>query len=324
MKYRRLGNSGLRISEIGLGGWLTFGHVSNEQTGRELIDKAVGLGINFFDTANVYAAGACEKMWGQLLNRYRRSSYVLATKVYFPMGDGPNDRGLSRKHIMEQCDASLKRLGTDYIDLYQCHRFDDKTPLDETIRAMDDLVHRGKILYWGFSCWPADKIAETFKICGDHLYSPVSSQPHYNMLMRDPEQEVLPTCIELGAGQVVFSPLEQGVLTGKYRPGRPLPATSRAADDRQNQWIKGLVANENVLEHVARLEAVADEAGCSIAQLSLAWILSRPGITSCITGATRPSQIEENCGASGIELSRDQLDRIDEIIMPATYSHDFT
>ncbi|MBT8048993.1 MAG: aldo/keto reductase family protein [Xanthomonadales bacterium] len=323
MKYRRLGNSGVKLSEIGLGGWLTFGHVSNEKTGRELIDKAFECGINFYDTSNVYAAGACEKMWGRLLGSYSRPSYVLATKVYFPMGDGPNDRGLSRKHIMEQCDASLRRLDTEYIDLYQCHRYDDETPLEETLRAMDDLVHQGKILYWGFSCWPADKIQKTFNICGERLYPPVSSQPHYNMLMRDLEVEVLPVCRQHGVGQVVFSPLEQGLLTGKYQPGRPLPATSRAADERQNQWIKELAANEKVLEHIARLQSVASEVGCSIAQLALAWILHKEDVTSCITGATRTAQIEENCGASGIEISQDQLARIDEIILPASFSNDF-
>ncbi|NCF64266.1 MAG: aldo/keto reductase [Gammaproteobacteria bacterium] len=323
MKYRRLGKAGIKLSEIGLGGWLTFAHVANERTGRELIDTAFECGVNFFDTANVYATGACETMWGKLLGEYARSSYALATKVYFPMGDGPNDSGLSRKHIMEQCEASLKRLDTDYIDLYQCHRYDADTPLEETVRAMDDLVHQGKVLYWGFSCWPADKIREIVKICGDRLYAPVSSQPHYNMLMRDLEVEVLPVCREHGIGQVVFSPLEQGLLTGKYKPGQPPPSGSRAGDERQNMWIKDLAADQNVLRHIDRLHDVAEEVGCTLGQLSLAWILHKDGITSCITGATRPSQVEENCGASGIELSADQVNRIDEIIMPATFSHDF-
>jgi aryl-alcohol dehydrogenase-like predicted oxidoreductase len=322
MKYRRLGKAGVKLSEIGLGGWLTFGHVSDRAAGRPLIDTAFDCGINFFDTANVYAAGACESMWGELLAPYTRSSFVLATKAYFPMGDGPNDRGLSRKHIMEQCEASLKRLGTDYIDLYQCHRYDDDTPLEETIRAMDDLVRQGKILYWGFSCWPADKIRKTMKYCGDRLYAPVSSQPHYNLLMRDIEREVMPLCREHGIGQVVFSPLEQGLLTGKYKPGQPLPEGSRAGDERQNQWIKDRAADQDVLAHIDRLNAVAGEVGCTLGQLSLAWILARNGITSCITGATRPAQVEENSRASGVELSADQMARIDEIIMPATYSHE--
>ena len=323
MKYRRLGKAGIKLSEIGLGGWLNFGHTENGRTGREVIETAFDCGVNFFDTANVYATGACESVWGQLLANYERSSYVLATKVYFPMGDGPNDQGLSRKHIMEQCAASLKRLGTEYIDLYQCHRYDDDTPLDETIHAMDDLVHQGKILYWGFSCWGADKIRETMEICGQRLYAPVSSQPHYNMLMRDLEVEVLPACREHGIGQVVFSPLEQGLLTGKYKPGQSLPDGSRATNEAQNQWMKDLVADQNVLECVDRLGAVANEIGCTVGQLSLAWVLHTGGITSCIVGATRPDQIAENCGASGIELSQEQLARIDEIIMPATFSHDF-
>jgi len=321
MNYRNLGTSGIKLSEIGLGGWLTFGNVANETTGRELIDTAFECGINFFDTANVYAAGACETMWGGLLSEYTRSSYVLATKVFFPMGDGPNDRGLSRKHIMEQCEASLKRLGTDYIDLYQCHRFDDETPLEETIRTMDDLVHQGKILYWGFSCWTAEQVNQTMEICGGRQYAPVSSQPHYNLLMRDLETGELPACREHGIGQVVFCPLEQGLLTGKYKPGQPLPAGSRATDDRQNQWVKDRASDQNTLQCIDNLNSVAEELGCTLSQLSLAWILATEGITSCITGATRPEQIVENTKASGIVLSKDQLVRIDKIIMPATFSN---
>lgn len=323
MRYRHLGNSGLRLSEIGLGGWLTFGHVHDVHSGAAVIDRAVDCGVNFFDTANVYANGECESMWGRLLTAYPRSSYVLATKVYFPMGEGPNDRGLSRKHIVEQCEASLQRLQTDYIDLYQCHRYDDETPLEETVRAMDDLVHQGKILYWGFSCWPAQAIRRTFEICGDRLYAPISSQPHYNMLLRDLEVEVLPACRDLGVGHVVFSPLEQGLLTGKYKPGQPLPEGSRAADERQNEFIVERANDQRTLEHVARLQEVADDVGCTLSQLALAWVLSRPEITSCIVGATRSRQIEENAGASGIELSDAQLARIDEIIMPVTFSHEY-
>lgn len=322
MKYRRLGNSGVKLSEIGLGGWLTFGNVTDEENGRELIETAFDCGINFFDTANVYAAGACESLWGRLLGEYERSSYVLATKVYFPMGDGPNDSGLSRKHIMEQCEASLDRLDSDYIDLYQCHRYDDDTPLEETIRAMDDLVRQGKILYWGFSCWPAERIAEARAICGDRLYAPVSSQPHYNILMRSIEDAILPVCIEEGIGQVVFCPLEQGILTGKYKPGQALPTGSRAGDERQNQFIKDLATNQRVLECVQQLGAIAGEAGCSIGQLSLAWLLHQDGISSCITGATRAEQIRENCAASGIGLNSDQLAQIDEVMAPALYTHD--
>ncbi len=294
MKYRRLGNAGVKLSEIGLGGWLTFGKTTGEKTGQQLIDTAFECGINFFDTANVYATGACESMWGKLLAPYTRSSFVLASKVYFPMADGPNDRGLSRKHIMEQCEASLKRLDTDYLDLYQCHRYDAETPLEETVRAMDDLVHQGKILYWGFSCWPADKIRQTMALCGDRFYRPVSSQPHYSMLMRDIENEVLPACRENGIGQVVFSPLEQGVLSGKYLPGQALPQGSRASDERQNFFIKDLVTDADKLERVQMLREVADPAGLTLSQLALAWILQKEGFTSCITGASRPEQIRQN------------------------------
>ena len=321
MKYRRLGNAGIKLSEIGLGGWLTFGKTTDETAGRALIETAFEQGINFYDTANVYAQGACEAMWGELLRPYPRSSYVLASKVYFPMGDGPNDRGLSRKHIMEQCEASLKRLGTDYIDLYQCHRYDDETPLEETLRAMDDLVHQGKILYWGFSCWPADRIREALRLCGERLYAPVSSQPHYNLLMRDIEAEVLPACNELGIGQVVFSPLEQGILTGKYRPGEPFPEGSRAGDERQNHFIKDKAQDPDVLAHVQKLWDVAEEAGVTMSQLALAWILQKQGVTSCITGASRPEQIVDNCQASGLTLDDAQMKRIDELVWPAVYSH---
>jgi aryl-alcohol dehydrogenase-like predicted oxidoreductase len=321
MKYRRLGNAGVKLSEIGLGGWLTFGKTTGAETGRDIIDAAFEAGVNFFDTANVYATGACESMWGELLSRYTRSSYVLASKVYFPMGDGPNDRGLSRKHIMEQCEASLKRLDTDYIDLYQCHRYDDETPLEETVRAMDDLVHQGKILYWGFSCWPAHRIHETMTLCGDRLYAPVSSQPHYSLLMRDIEKEVLPACNGHGIGQVVFSPLEQGLLTGKYLPGRPLPEGSRARDERQNFFIKDLAADQAKLERIQLLFEVAEDADLTLGQLALAWILRQDGVTSCITGASRPDQVMENAKASGVELDEEQLAQIEQIIAPAVYSH---
>ena len=321
MKYRRLGRSGVKLSEIGLGGWLTFGKTTGEETGQAIIDAAFDSGVNFFDTANVYAAGACETMWGKLLTRHARSSYVLASKVYFPMGEGPNDRGLSRKHIMEQCEASLERLDTDYLDLYQCHRYDDETPLEETVRAMDDLVRQGKVLYWGFSCWPADRIREVMALCGDRFYAPVASQPHYSLLMRDIEKSVLPACRENGIGQVVFSPLEQGVLTGKYLPGRPLPEGSRARDERQNFFIKDLAGDEAKLERIQLLFDVAEDADLTLGQLALAWILRKEGITSCITGASRPEQIRENAKASGVQIDPELLIRVEEIIAPALYSH---
>jgi voltage-dependent potassium channel beta subunit len=314
MQYRRLGDAGVKLSEIGLGGWLTFGNVVQMDRGREIMDKAFEVGINFFDSANVYSAGKCEECWGELLKSGRRSGYVLATKVYFPMDKGPNDKGLSRKHIMEQCHASLRRLQTDYIDLYQCHRFDEETPLEETIRAMHDLIHQGKILYWGFSEWPVEQVEKCLQICGDRYYKPKGSQPNYSLLQRKVEERIMPLSHRAGIGQVVFCPLAQGVLTGKYKPGQSFPGDSRAVDDRQNMFIKGLVENRATLEKVQRLESVAREQGCTMAQLALAWILRREEVTSCIVGASKPGQVAENAEASGIKLDDATIRRMDEIV----------
>ena len=315
MNYRRLGDSGLQLSEIGLGGWLTFGNVIEARAAKAVIDKAFDCGINFFDTANVYSGGRCEQQWGELLPKdHRRESYVLATKLFFPMGPGPNDRGLSRKHVFEQCHASLRRLKTDYLDIYQCHRFDENTPLEETIRAMDDLIHQGKILYWGFSEWPVEQVEKCLQICGDRYYKPKSSQPCYNALARKWEQALFPLCHHAGIGQVCFSPLAQGVLTGKYKPGSPPPADSRAADDRQNQFIKRLVDDASVLEKVQRLVPIANELHITMSQLALAWVLRRPEVTSCIIGATKPHQVEQNAQASGVKLEAATIQRIDEVL----------
>jgi len=314
MQYRRLGAAGVRLSEIGLGGWLTFGNAVDLQQTRAVVDKAFDVGINFLDTADAYARGKCEDAWGEVLKDRRRSTYVLATKVFFPMSDGPNDKGLSRKHIMESCHASLKRLRTDYLDLYQCHRFDPETPLQETVRAMDDLIRQGKILYWGFSEWPAEKIRECLEVCGKQYDQPRGSQPQYSLIHRAIEREVMPLCHRAGIGQVVWSPLGQGVLTGKYKPGQQPPADSRARDDRQNQFVKPLVQNQELLTKVQRLVPIAEENRCSLAQLALAWILRRPEVTSCIIGATRPKQVEENAEASGIQVSDDTARRIEEIL----------
>ncbi len=314
MQYRRLGDSGIKLSEIGLGGWLTFGNAIEKAAGKKLFDKAFDAGINFFDTANGYAAGKCEESWSELLKIRRRSTYVLATKLFFPMGSGPNERGLSRKHIFEQCEASLKRLKLDYIDLYQCHRYDAETPLEETVRAMDDLIHQGKILYWGFSMWSPEQIEACLKICGDRYYKPKSSQPLYNAINRDAETKVFPLSHQAGIGQVVFSPLAQGVLSGKYKPGAAAPKDSRATDDRSNQWIKPMVADENLLVKVQNLAKVAEQLQCTMPQLALAWILRRKEVTSCIIGATKPSQIEENAKASDIKLDEATIARIDEIL----------
>jgi len=314
MQYRRLGDAGVKISEISLGGWLTFGNAVDMDRGRQIMAKAFDCGINFFDSANVYAGGKCEEYWGELLRDRKRSDYVLATKVYFPMGKGPNDKGLSRKHIMEQCAQSLRRLKTDYIDLYQCHRFDEETPVEETVRAMDDLVHSGRIIYWGVSEWPAERIQECLQICGDRYYKPKGSQPSYSLLQRNIEEKVMPLCHRAGIGQVVFCPLAQGVLTGKYKPGQPFPADSRAVDDRQNMFIKAAVENRGMLEKIQRLESVAREHDCTMAQLALAWILRRPEVTSCIIGASKPGQVAENAEASGIKLDDATIARMEEIV----------
>lgn len=313
MQYRRLGSAGVKLSEIGLGGWLTFGNALEREQTRAVLNKAFDVGINFFDTADAYARGKCEEAWGELLTARRRGSYVLATKVFFPMSDDPNDRGLSRKHVLESCHASLRRLRTDYLDIYQCHRFDENTPLEETVRAMDDLIRQGKVLYWGFSEWPAERIAECLEICGDRYYVPRSSQPQYSLIWRNIEKEVMPLCRTAGIGQVVWSPLGQGVLTGKYKPGQAPPSDSRAQDDRQNQFIKPLVQNSELLAKVQQLEPIAREKQCTIAQLALAWILRHSEITSCIVGATKPRQVEENAEASGIHLEDETARRMEEV-----------
>jgi aryl-alcohol dehydrogenase-like predicted oxidoreductase len=314
MHYRRLGNAGMQLSEIGLGGWLTFGNALEREATRAVFDKAFDCGINFFDTANAYAKGVSEEVFGEMLAARPRESYVLATKVFFPMGPGVNERGLSRKHIMEQCHASLRRLRTDHIDLYQCHRHDEQTPLEETIRAMDDLVRQGRIVYWGFSEWPVEIVEKCLRICGDRFYRPQSSQPRYNMLSRQVEHGLFPLCSHAGIGQVCYSPLQQGVLTGKYKPNAPPPPGSRAADERQNQFIKKTLDDPAITERVQRLLPIAADLHLSMAQLALAWNLRRSEVTSCIIGATKPHQVEQNAEASGVTLDEETLRRIDEIL----------
>lgn len=313
MNYRRLGVAGVKLSEIGMGGWLTFANALEEDQARSILHQALNLGINFFDTANVYALGGCEEAWGRLLKERRRDDIVLATKVYFPMGPGPNDSGLSRKHIHEQCHASLTRLRTDYIDLYQCHRFDENTPLEETIGAMDDLVRRGMVLYWGFSEWTAEQIEQCLRLCGDRWEKPRSSQPRYSIIQSEAQEDIFPLCQKAGIGQVVFSPLAQGVLSGKYKPGQAFPTDSRASDPRQNQFIGRFVSNDALLTKVQRLAPLAQETGCTMSQLALAWALRRREVTSCIIGASRPQQVKENAAASGLKLSAEVTRRIDEI-----------
>lgn len=312
MNYRYLGKTGIRLSEIGLGGWLTVGNALSADQARAVLDEAFELGINFLDTANVYSRGRAEAVWGELLAGRPRDEYVLASKAYFPIGPKPNQSGLSRKHLMEQCAVSLGRLRTDHIDLYQCHRYDENTPLEETVRAMDDLIRQGKILYWGFSQWTPQQVAECLELCADgDRYAPRSSQPQYNMLQRDWEAELFGLCHKHGIGQVCFSPLAEGVLTGKYRPGQPAPPGSRASDERQNQFIMPMTRDAALLARVQRLEPIAQQCGLTMAQLALAWCLRRPEVTSLIVGASRPEQLRENATASAVQLDAETLKQID-------------
>jgi voltage-dependent potassium channel beta subunit len=315
VEYRHLGKHGIRVSEVCLGSWLTYGAAAEETVARECIEQAYDLGVNFFDTANVYAKGEAEKVVGNVLRQYPRSSYVLATKVYFPMGSGPNDRGLSRKHIIEQCNASLQRLGVDYIDLYQAHRYDPTVPLAETLMAFDHLVQQGKILYYGVSEWSAGQLAhaaDLTRLAG--MAAIASNQPYYNLLDRGIEKEILPLCRREGIGIINFSPLAQGLLTGKYKPGEPLPEGSRASDPRQNLFLNKGELDQQQLVRVQKLVPIAEQEGLSLAQLALAWCLRQPELSSVIIGASKPSQVEENVGASGKKLSAQTLQAIDEIL----------
>ncbi|MFD0871127.1 L-glyceraldehyde 3-phosphate reductase [Chlamydia abortus] len=314
MQYRRLGASGLKISEIGLGSWLTYGNSMEEKQSEAVVDKAYELGINFFDTANMYGRGAAERIMGKALSKYPRHSYVIATKVFHPMGDGPNDRGLSRKHIMEQCEASLRRMGVDYIDLYQCHGYDSNTPLEETLRALDDLITQGKIVYAGVSRWKAAQLADAVHTAEKYnLDRIISNQPQYNMFARGLEQEVLPLCERHGIGQVVFSPLAQGVLTGKYKPGMAPPEDSRAADPKSNMFMQSFIQEANLVK-VEKMRPIAERNGLSMAQLALAWILRQDNVASCIIGASRPEQVEDNVKAAGVKLPAGDLEEIEAIL----------
>jgi 1-deoxyxylulose-5-phosphate synthase len=309
MNFRKLGSSDIEVSEISLGSWLTYsGGVEREQA-EACVQAAFEEGINFIDTANVYGRGAAESLLGEVLSSRERSSYVLATKVFFPMSD--TDRGLSAAQIHKQIDASLERLRTDYVDLYQCHRYDDQTPLEETMSALREVVRSGKARHIGFSEWPVEKVQESLALPGVERW--VSSQPQYSMLWRLPERELIPLCEREGISQIVWSPLAQGVLTGKYRPGEPPPADSRAASDSMSGFIDRLI-EPPVLEAVQRLRAVADGAGLTMVQLALAWVLRQPNVASAIVGASRPEQVRANASASGIALSADMLAAIDEAL----------
>ncbi|MBX9724384.1 MAG: aldo/keto reductase family protein [Candidatus Obscuribacterales bacterium] len=319
MQYRRLGASGVKVSEIALGSWLTYGGSVDEASSIKQILHAVDLGINFIDTANVYAHGNAEVVIGKALKSLERDSIFLASKVFFPMGDGPNDRGLSRKHVFEQCHQSLKRLDTPYLDLYQCHRYDPDTPMHELVRAMDDLASQGKILYWGVSEWKAEQIEDAVNTAkAMNALAPVSNQPCYNMLTRRIEESVVPTSWKHGLGQVVFSPLAQGVLTGKYESGKNFPKDSRGADDRTNVFMLGnnLTSDAN-LQKARELKSIASDLNLSSAQLALAWCLRLKEVSSVICGATQIYQIDDNVKASGVKLSQDILDKIEGILASA-------
>jgi aryl-alcohol dehydrogenase-like predicted oxidoreductase len=315
MDHRRLGDSTLEVSVIALGSWLTYsGGVGREQT-EACTRAAFDAGITFFDTANVYGRGAAERAWGEILADYPRDSYTLATKVYFPMS--ARDRGLSRAQIHKQIDASLERLRTAYVDLYQCHRYDDDVPLEETMEALTEVVRAGKARYIGFSEWPADRIQAALELPGVEKF--VSSQPQYSALWRAPEAEVIPLCERNGISQIVWSPLAQGVLTGKYRPGEAPPPDSRARSSKMNRFIKQWLTDE-ILEAVDRLRPVADGVGVTMSQLALAWVLRQPNVAAAIIGASRPEQVHENAAAAAVTLSDDTVRAIDDALRTAVAS----
>jgi voltage-dependent potassium channel beta subunit len=312
MEYRHLGASGLKISEISLGNWITHGGQVDEEAAHRCVRAALDEGITLFDTADVYEIGKAESVLGRALKGVRRSLYSIATKVFWPTGEGPNDRGLSRKHIIESCHASLERLQTDYVDLYQAHRYDEETPLEETLRAFDDLVRAGKVLHVGISEWTAPQIQAALDIADAKGYDRIiSSQPQYSMLWRVPEAEVMSLCRKKGIGQIVWSPLAMGVLTGKYRPGEPMPEGSRGA---HGSGIHSDYLSDRTLTAVQGLRPIADDLGISMANLALAWVLHNDNVSAAIVGATRPEQVHENVKASGVKLDDDVIARIDEVL----------
>jgi len=311
MRYRRLGVSGCKVSVISLGSWLTLGSSVGQQATDAIVRAAIEGGVNLLDTADIYNHGEAESALGRAIAGVRRQDLVIATKAFWPMTDNVNDRGLSRKHLVESCHNSLKRLGTEYIDLYQCHRYDPETSIDEVVRAMEDLVRQGKVLYWGVSVWTAAQIVAACERA-DHWggFRPVTNQPPYSLVERDIENEIIGTCWQLGMSQIVWSPLGQGLLTGKYRDGK-VPQGSRAADPQRNKFLVPMLNPIN-LKRAAHVAAVAGDLGCTPAQLALAWVLRRPEIASAIVGATRVEQLQENLAAADMELSPETIARLEQ------------
>jgi voltage-dependent potassium channel beta subunit len=318
VNYRKLGRYGVRVSEVSVGGWLTQGRSIEDATTEQIIHKAFDLGVNFFDTADAYNGGKAETSLGKAITAFRRDDLVIATKCFFPMSDRPNDRGLSRKHITESVHHSLKRLGTDYIDLMQFHRFDAETPLDETARAIDDLVRQGKVLYWGVSEWTGQQITDLVHVCEKlNANPPASNQPRYSLLQPGIEQEVIPVSEKFGIGQVVFSPLGQGVLSGKYLPGQAAPEGSRGADVSSNMFMRDWINNQELLTRVQTLKTYAESLGHTVSELSLAWCLRQPNVSSVITGASNAEQVEANVKASGIAYGADVWKKVEAILAGA-------
>ena len=315
MKYRNLGHSGLKLSVVGLGSWLTYGGNVGADVARDCVMRAWERGVNFIDTANVYARGGAEDVLGPILKELKRDALVLATKVYFPMGDTVNERGLSRKHIHDQLHHSLRRLQVEYIDLYQCHRYDVTTPLEETCEMMNDLVRAGKILYWGTSEWNADQLAAAVALCRSRGWAvPISNQPQYSALWRRIEQRVLPTCEQYGIGNVVWSPLAMGILTGKYTDAKKPPAGTRAAS--ANADMMEDYFTQPVLDAVQKLKPLAAQAGCTVTQLSLAWCLRQPAVTSVIVGATKVEHVDDNVAAGDLSIDPSIFAEMDRILAP--------
>jgi aryl-alcohol dehydrogenase-like predicted oxidoreductase len=314
MKTRHLGRSGLKITEIAYGNWLTHGSQVEEDAALACVRQALDVGITTFDTADVYAATRAESVLGKALAGERREGLEIFTKVYWPTGPGHNDHGLSRKHVLESIDGSLRRLGTDYVDLYQAHRYDHETPLEETMLAFADVVRSGKALYIGVSEWRAEEIRAAVPLARELHVPLVSNQPQYNMLWRVIEAEVVPACEELGLGQVVWSPIAQGVLTGKYLPGQPPPAGTRATDDAGGSGMVARWLDDRILTAVQELRPLAEQAGLSPAQLAVAWTLQNPNVSAAIIGASRPEQVSENAAAAGVVLEDDLLAAIDRVL----------